>query len=160
MKGVALLIAESPWWSPRVNPGEASALPFFEGIQKLLNKRKLKNLFNIYSANFYDNESLEYAINHLISTSEERQILYIGGHGDGNSVADAGIQKISKTIRSNSDKIKGVIISSCSGGKNQKISQATWVIGKGGLNWIVAYSDTILWFQSVLLEVSIIYNFS
>ncbi len=160
MKDVALLIAESPWWSPRENPGEASAYPFFEGIQKLLNKGNLKNHFNLYSANFYDNKSFEYAINHLIGTSELRQILYIGGHGDGKLVAEAPINQLTKTIKFNSNKIKGIIVSSCSGGKKDTVGEATWRLDNTGPNWVVAYRKPVLWFQSVLLEVSIIYNFA
>ncbi len=30
---VALLVAEAPWFSPKDNVGQASGLPFFEGVR-------------------------------------------------------------------------------------------------------------------------------
>ncbi|GAJ78958.1 hypothetical protein JCM18905_4980 [Vibrio sp. JCM 18905] len=64
-----------------------------------MNKNAKKSQLNIYSCDYYDNNSLEYALNHLTDTEENIQILYIGGHGDGKCVADASIKKYQKWLR-------------------------------------------------------------
>lgn len=92
-KNVALLVAEAPWFSFKNNHDQASCLPFFEGVKKLVNDGTDKPQLNIYHCNYYDNKSLEYAIEHLVDTRENIQILYIGGHGDGKRIADATIKQ-------------------------------------------------------------------
>jgi hypothetical protein len=162
----ALLVAESPWWTPKENSGEASSLPFFQGIQKLLDTEEAPGQFRVYSANFYDSSSFKKAIEHLTHTKESRQILHVGGHGDGKSVGGAKIRKLCEIIPENGRKIKGLILSSCWGGEGDSISEAaTWGLDRNcnitfGPNWVMAYRHAVLWFESALLESSIIHNFA
>ena len=166
---VALLVAEAPWFSPKENVGQATSLPFFEGVSKLINAKLSDSRFNIYSCNYYDNSSLENAIDHLVNTRESRQILYLGGHGDGENVADASITKASKLISDHGRRVKGLILSSCWGGDSDKIAKATSYgvdpksnVGKmvNGPNWVVAYKHPVEWFESVMLETSLIKTFA
>ncbi|MBC7005491.1 hypothetical protein BIZ37_23310 [Photobacterium sp. BZF1] len=167
-KNVALLVAESPWFSPKSNIGQASGLPFFEGVKKLLNTKVDQPQFNIYSCNYYDNKSLESALDHLVNTSESRQVLYLGGHGDGKNVANATLKTASQLIRDRGKKIKGLILSSCWGGLTDKIADstqygfdpnsmaATWV---NGPNWVISYRHPVSWFESAMIETSIVKTF-
>ena len=168
-KDVALLVAEAPWYSPKDNVGQASGLPFFEGVSRLVNTGLGDSRFNIYNSNYYDNSSLEQALDHLVNTRESRQILYLGGHGDGKKVSGATITKASNLIRDRGEKIKGLILSSCWGGLGNKISEATQYgfdpksdVGKmvNGPNWVVAYKHPVAWFESAIIETSLIKTFA
>ncbi|HCG5552342.1 TPA: hypothetical protein NJ627_003510 [Vibrio parahaemolyticus] len=168
-KNVALLVAEAPWFSFKKNHDQASCLPFFEGVKKLVNDGTDKPQLNIYHCHYYDNKSLSYALDHLVDTSENIQILYIGGHGDGKRIADATINKTTELIKERGKKIKGLIVSSCMAGLTDKLAAATessisanslstlWV---NGPNWVISYRYAVDWFPSALLETAIIKEFS
>ena len=168
-KHVALLVAEAPWFSFKNNHDQASCLPFFEGVKKLVNDGTNKPQLNIYHCNYYDDKSLESALDHLVNTREEIQILYIGGHGDGKHVADAKIKSASRFIRSRGKKLKGLIVSSCMAGLKDDLASATeWgfddnslsVMWVNGPNWVISYKYSVDWFQSALLETAIIKEFT
>lgn len=166
-KDVALLVAESPWYTPNVNQGAASSLPFFEGVKKLNNDRATDRRFNIYHCNFYDNSSFDRAIEHLAKASEERQILYVGAHGSAESIADAEIEHIADVIADAGGRVKGLIVSSCFVGSNAKLAKASELGFKlntlkevRGPNWILAYTHSVDWLSSVMLETSVIHHFS
>ncbi|MFY3327272.1 hypothetical protein ACOSZP_15345 [Vibrio fluvialis] len=168
-KNVALLVAEAPWFSFKTNHDQASCIPFFEGVKKLVNDSTDKPQLNIYNCNYYDNKSLEKALEHLVDTREDIQILYIGGHGDGKRIADATINKTTELIREHGKKIKGLIVSSCMAGLTDKLSMASegafsssdrsisWV---NGPNWIISYKYAVDWFPSALVETSIVRAFT
>lgn len=157
---IAILAVESPWWSPKSNIGQASSIPFFEGVIKYNNNDQ--NSTNLYHSSFFDATSLSYALDHLVQTKEQYQILWVGAHGDGNHVADAKIKKISEKISANGKKIKGLILSSCWGGENKKIQDAAgFNCDKNGSevygpNWILSYKHSVTWFQSAIFETAII----
>ncbi|EPG0367650.1 hypothetical protein I3260_16530 [Photobacterium damselae] len=170
-KNVALLVAEAPWFSFKDNHDQASCLPFFEGIKRLVNDGTDKPQLNIYHCNYYDNKSLEHALNHLIETKEDIQILYIGGHGNerGSRIANATINKTSDLIRQRGKKLKGLIVSSCMAASTDNIAKSTeygfnpnsnsfqWV---NGPNWVIGYKYAVSWFQSALVETAIIKEFT
>lgn len=119
---VAILAIESPWWSPQENTGQASSIPFFEGIVKYSNDTC--NAINLYHSSFFDSPSLGHMLQHLVQTSEQYQILWIGAHGDGERIANGTIKKATEVIREKGRKIKGMILGSCWGGESQSIGQA------------------------------------
>lgn len=159
---VAILAIESPWWSPRENTGQASSIPFFEGIVKYSNDTC--NAINLYHSSFFDSSSLGHALQHLVQTSEQYQILWIGAHGDGERIANGTIKKATEVIREKGRKIKGMILSSCWGGENQSIGQALGSTLDDNLkevygpNWVLAYKHSVYWFESALFEVAILTN--
>lgn len=168
-KNVALLVAEAPWFSFKTNHDQASCIPFFEGVKKIVNDSTDKPQLNIYNCNYYDNSSLEKALEQLVETREDIQILYIGGHGDGKRIADATIKKTTKLISENSKKIKGLIVSSCMAGLTDELAVASegafsnnprsisWVSGP---NWIISYRYSVDWFPSALVETSLVRAFT
>lgn len=97
MNNIALLIAEAPWFSPKENHSQASCTSYFHGVKSIVNGRLNEGKLNIYDCSFYDAKSLEYAVQHLVNTSENRQIMYLGAHGDGNRIAKASLKKVSET---------------------------------------------------------------
>lgn len=169
MQNVALLVAEAPWFSPKENHTQASCLPFFEGARKLINHQVSGGKFNIYNCNFFDSNSLEQALNHLIKTEEDKQILYLGGHGDGENIADANLEEAIQHVRNSSDKIKGLIVSSCWGAMTDTLSDAlSWAVIStkrsikeiNGPNWVIGYRHPVYWFKSALLETALIQSFA
>ena len=89
----ALLLLESPWWTPEVNPTRASALPFFQGLERL------HDHFNVYYSTFYDTRGFETALSaDLVHTQEKRQILYIGAHGTRGQIANGRASTILEKV--------------------------------------------------------------
>lgn len=165
MPNIALLVAEAPWFSPKENHTQASCLPFFEGARKLINNQVSDGKLNIYNCTFFDTSSLKQAINHLIQTEEDRQILYLGGHGDGKKIANANLKTAIEHVRQSGDKIKGLIVSSCWGAINNTLSDALgWDVIPTersikeiyGPNWVIGYKHPVNWFESALVETAII----
>lgn len=145
----ALLMLESPWWSPRDNPTRASCLPFFEGLERL------SDGFNIYYSTFYDTSGFETALSQdLIHTAEKRQILYIGAHGAQSSIADGRASTILGKVRQHGRRIGGVIISSCYVAGN--VDNVLKVLIESKISWVFGYTRAVSWMGSLLLELAIV----
>jgi hypothetical protein len=161
---VALLVAESVWFTPQRNKGQVSFNEYSQAIENLLRFGPTNDLFCTYRAGFYDNTSLEKCLDHLTNTNEERQILYIGAHGDGNNVSDASIKDVSSTITKRAGRIKGLVVSSCWAAQSNLLAKhANWGIDNrsniiNGPNWIVSYKHAVDWHLSALLEMHILYS--
>ena len=166
-RDIALLVAEAPWFSFKNNRNQANSIPFFTGVKQYVNKSSKESQLNIYSCDYYDNNSLKYALKYLTDTEENIQILYIGGHGNGKNVADASLNKISDMVKERGRNIKGLIVSSCLAASKDTLSDSTsWGVDAdrlnivSGPNWVFSYKYSVDWFQSVLLETAIIKEFS
>lgn len=144
----ALLLLESPWWLPRENPMRASCLPFFEGLERL------HDGFNIYYSTFYNTAGFEAALSQdLIHTTEKRQILYIGAHGERGSIADGRASTILSKVSQHGRRIGGVIISSCKvADKEENLVEVL----DGKINWVFGYTRAVNWLGSLLLELAIV----
>lgn len=145
----ALLLLESPWWTPRSNPTRASSLPFFQGLERL------HDHFNIYYSTFYDTHSFESALSHdLTHTHETRQILYIGAHGTESRIANGRASTILEKVALHGGKIEGVIVSSCLVGARESNLWAPVLINK--TRWIFAYRHSVNWLDSLLIELALL----
>lgn len=145
----ALLLLESPWWSPNINPTRASALPFFQGLERL------HDYFNIYYSTFYDTRGFEVALSQdLIHTHENRQILYIGAHGNETSIANGRASTLLEKVALYGDKIEGVIVSSCLVGARESNLWAPILINK--TRWIFAYRHEVGWLDSLFIELALL----
>lgn len=145
----ALLLLESPWWTPKNNPSRASALPFFQGIERL------HDYFNIYYSTFYDTPGFVAALSQdLMHTHEERQILYIGAHGTESQIANGRAGTILEKTAHYGKKIEGVIVSSCLVGARDSNLWAPLLINK--TRWVFAYRHTVHWLDSVLIEMALL----
>lgn len=162
---VALLVAESAWFSPKENKKQANFSPYADAIESLV-ELSCDGEFNCYKTVFYDTSSLKSALQHLCKTDEQRQILYIGAHGDGEHVASVKLHNVGKIIVENGKKIKGVIVSSCGAGKSDKLVKSIdWSFGNGsnivnGPNWIFTYKYTVDWHLSAMIEQRLLYVMS
>lgn len=144
----ALLLLESPWWTPKDNPTRASSLPFFQGLERL------HDHFNIYYSTFYDTRGFEAALSlDLTKTHEKRQILYIGAHGSETSIANGRASSILEKVAMNGDKIEGVIISSCLVGARDANLWTPLLINR--TRWVFAYRHSVDWLSSLLIELAI-----
>ncbi|MBP64044.1 hypothetical protein [Stutzerimonas stutzeri] len=145
----ALLLLESPWWNPDINPTRASALPFFQGLERL------HDYFNIYYSTFYDTRGFEVALSQdLIHTHEKRQILYIGAHGNETSIANGRASTLLEKVALHGDKIEGVIVSSCLVGARESNLWAPILINK--TRWIFAYRHEVGWLDSLFIELALL----
>lgn len=145
----ALLLLESPWWNPNINPTRASALPFFQGLERL------HDYFNIYYSTFYDTRGFEVALSQdLIHTHEKRQILYIGAHGNETSIANGRASTLLEKVALYGDKIEGVIVSSCLVGSRESNLWAPILINK--TRWIFAYRHEVGWLDSLFIELALL----
>lgn len=145
----ALLLLESPWWTPETNPSRASALPFFQGIERL------HDYFSIYYATFYDTPSFEAALSQdLKHTREDRQILYIGAHGTESHIANGRASTILEKVALHGRKVEGVIVSSCLVGTRDSNLWTPLLINK--TRWVFAYRHTVHWLDSALIEMALL----
>lgn len=145
----ALLLLESPWWTPKNNPTRASSLPFFQGLERLYDH------FNIYYSTFYDTQGFESALaQDLIHTHEKRQILYIGAHGTESSIANGRASTILEKVALYGDKIEGVIVSSCLVGARESNLWSPVLINK--TRWVFAYRHSVNWLDSLLIELALL----
>lgn len=146
----ALLILESPWWTPKENPSRASCLPFFQGLEKLYDR------FNIYYSTFYDTAGFEAALhNDLARTTEKKQIVYVGAHGNSSSIADGRASTVLKKIGFYAPKAEAVIVSSCMVGTRDDVLRTPFY-ASNTIRWVFGYSCSIDWLTSTLLEVSLL----
>ncbi len=145
----ALLLLESPWWTPKSNPTRASSLPFFQGLERL------HDYFNVYYSTFYDSRSFETALSQdLIHTHEKRQILYIGAHGGKASIANGRASTILEKVALHGYKIEGVIVSSCLVGARDSNLWAPIMINR--TRWVFAYRHEVDWLNSLFIELALL----
>jgi len=145
----ALLLLESPWWTPRNNPTRASSLPFFQGLERL------HDHFNVYYSTFYDTQSFESALTQdLIHTYEKRQILYIGAHGTESRIANGRASTILEKVALHGGKIEGVIVSSCLVGARESNLWSPVLINR--TRWIFAYQHSVNWLDSLFIELALL----
>lgn len=145
----ALLLLESPWWTPEANPTRASALPFFQSLERL------HGCFNIYYSTFHDTQGFEAALAlDLRHTQEKRQILYIGAHGDERSIANGRASTILEKVARYGDRVEGVIVSSCLVGARDSNLWAPLLVNK--TRWVFAYRHSVNWLASQLVELAIL----
>jgi hypothetical protein len=145
----ALLLLESPWWTPKQNPTRASSLPFFQGLERL------HDHFNIYYSTFYDTAGFETALEQdLTHTHEKRQILYIGAHGGHSSIANGRASSVLEKVAIHGAKIEGVIVSSCLVGARESNLWAPVLINR--TRWVFAYTCSVDWLSSLLIELAIL----
>ncbi|WP_161867540.1 hypothetical protein [Pseudomonas yangonensis] len=145
----ALLLLESPWWTPKSNPTRASALPFFQSLERL------HDYFNIYYSTFYDTAGFERALaEDLIHTEEKRQLLYIGAHGTENRIANGRASTILEKVALYGDKIEGVIVSSCLVGARDSNLWFPLLVNK--TRWAFAYRHSVDWLTTQLIELAIL----
>lgn len=145
----ALLVLESPWWTPEQNPKRASVLPFLQGLEKV------RDDFSIYYSTFYERHSLEHSLKYdLTETNEGRQFLYLASHGLGRKAGKINIGTMLKIVKKYSSNIEGLFISSCELGNN--IEDFKVALIDSNIVWIVGYKCEVSWLDSTLLEVAII----
>jgi hypothetical protein len=145
----ALLVLESPWWTPREDPMRASCLPFFQGLEKFNDR------FNIYYATFYDTAGFEAALRYDLSeTKEKKQIVYIGAHGARGAIADGRASTILEKAGLYATKAEGVFVSSCNVGEHT-INLQTPFFFNDKIRWVWGYTHSVSWLTSTLLEVSL-----
>ena len=152
MSDLAFLVLESPWEEPTKGSRRLTARPFFEGLEKI------HPTVAVYYATFYDASSLRAALDDLLQAREARQVIYIGSHGSRGRVGDIRQDVFRRLLLDRKDSLKrveGLIISACdvfSSKKNELLSLLT----QTGFRWVMGYSCTIGWFNSMLIELAIL----
>lgn len=158
MPGKAILVIESPWWTPDQNRKRASVLPVLQGIGNLTDN------IAIYHSYFYEKHGFKAALKDDLShTRENRLYLYVAAHGSRKTVGGAGetpgllLSTLLKELRRNTPQyknIEGVILGSCEIGRN--VSDLMQGLTGTRITWIFGYTCEIDWMTSTMIDVAIL----
>jgi hypothetical protein len=158
MTGKAILVIESPWWTPDQNKKRASVLPMLQGMGNLTDH------IAIYHSYFYEKHGFQAALKDDLShTKENRVYLYVAAHGSKRTVGGAGetpgmlLSTLLKELKSRTPQyknIEGVILGSCEVGKN--VSDLMNGLTGTKITWIFGYTCEIDWLTSTVIDVSIL----
>lgn len=161
MSDKALLILERPWYSLSENPPQCSVIPFFQSLERL------NGNIAVYYSNFFERESFRAALNHLMGHIHDSSIIYIASHGDGKYLAGNGIGQNLRletalwqvfSAAANSRRVEGLLLGSCFLGQNEDL--ITGLFEGSGLRWIVAYTASVEWLASSLIDMQIVSHLS
>lgn len=151
MVDTALIILEYPWWDIDRNPGQASVLPFFQGVERLADN------FKVYHATFFDKNSFTEALSGFsLNDRYDRYILYIAAHGSSRKVANMHIGSLCSIVGGFAEvsRIEGVIIGSCHVGvQTQQMKSA---MAGSSIAWMMGYKGAVDWLTSTLVDISVI----
>lgn len=158
MPGKAILVIESPWWTPDQNRKRASVLPILQGMGNLSPQ------ISIYHSYFYEKQGFRAALKDDLShTRENRLFLYVAAHGKRRTVGGAGetpgflLSTLLNELKRNTPQyrnIEGVLLGSCEIGRNT----AELMHGLTGtkITWIFGYTCEIDWLTSTMIDVAIL----
>jgi len=158
MAGKAILVTESPWWTPDQNRKRASVLPMLQGMANLTDH------LAIYHSYFYEKHGFKAALNDDLShTKENRLYLYVAAHGSRRTVGGAGetpgllLSTLLRELKRNTAQyrnIEGVILGSCEIGRN--VSDLMQGLTGTRMAWIFGYTCEIDWLTSTVIDVAIL----
>lgn len=158
MAGKAILVTESPWWTPDQNRRRASVLPMLQGMANLTEH------IAIYHSYFYEKHGFKAALNDDLShTKENRLYLYVAAHGSRRTVGGAGetpgllLSTLLRELKRNNTQyrnIEGVILGSCEIGRN--VSDLMQGLTGTRVTWIFGYTCEIDWLTSTIIDVAIL----
>jgi hypothetical protein len=158
MPGKAVLVIESPWWTPDQNKKRASVLPMLQGMGNLTDH------ISIYHSYFYEKHGFKAALKDDLShTKENRLYLYVAAHGSKKTVGGAGetpgllLSTLLKELRRNTPQyknIEGVILGSCEIGRN--VNDLMHGLTGTKITWIFGYTCEIDWMTSTMIDVAIL----
>jgi hypothetical protein len=158
MSGKAILVIESPWWTPDQNKRRASVLPMLQGMGNLTEH------ISIYHSYFYEKHGFKAALKDDLSHTKEKQLyLYVAAHGSKKTVGGVGetpgmlLSTLLKELKQNTPQyknIEGVILGSCEVGGNVNALMDGLTGTK--ITWIFGYTCEIDWLTSTIIDVSIL----
>lgn len=159
MASKAIIVLESPWWTPDINKARASVLPFLQGMANYMEN------FSVYHSTFYERGGFKAALHDdLTHTKEGRLYLYVAAHGSrkclGGMDNTQGIRlsSVLNDVRSlhHSTNIEGILFGACEiGGSVQDFIDA--LVGTR-IAWIFGYSCEIDWLGSTILDLAVFEN--
>jgi len=155
MQKKAVVILEGPWDLYRNDINKSSVLPFFDGMAKSFND------VEILHSRYYDKKSFDLALYALTSGNYKDVIVYICAHGNGKDIGGKNIVDaiIECNLSSRDANISGVILGSCQSAgtpKKSLIESMKVLIEDSKIYWIAAYTCKSLWYESTLIDLSII----
>jgi hypothetical protein len=154
----AILVIESPWWTPDQNRRRASVLPMLQAMGNL------SEHLAIYHSYFYEKHGFQAALKDDLShTRENRLCLYIAAHGSRRTIGGTGetpgllLSTVFRELQRNKVQyrsIEGIVLGSCELGGNT----AELMNGLTGtrISWVFGYTCEIDWLSSTFIDVSIL----
>ena len=158
MPGKAVLVIESPWWTPDEKRKRPSVLPMLQGMGNLTDQ------ISIYHSYFYEKHGFRAALKDDLShTRENRLFLYLAAHGKQRTVGGAGetpgflLSTLINELKRNNPQyrnIEGVLLGSCEIGRNT----AELMHGLTGtkITWLFGYTCEIDWLTTTMIDVAIL----
>ena len=154
----AILVIESPWWTPDQNRRRASVLPMLQAMGNL------SEHLAIYHSYFYEKHGFQAALKDDLShTKESRLYLYVAAHGSRRTVGGAGetpgllLTTVFKELKRNTAQyrhIEGVLLGSCEVGRNTG-DLMNGLVGTR-IAWVFGYTCEIDWLSSTFIDVAIL----
>ena len=154
----AVLVIESPWWTPDQNRRRASVLPMLQAMGNL------SEHLAIYHSYFYEKHGFQAALKDDLShTKEKRLYLYVAAHGSRRTVGGVGetpgllLSTVFRELKRNNPQyrnIEGIVLGSCEVGRNT----GELMNGLTGtrIAWIFGYTCEIDWLSSTFIDVAIL----
>lgn len=151
----AILILEAPWSLYEGDVNRSSVEPFFQGLAKQSSD------IEVLHSRFYDGNSFKKAFEALTQYRYKNAIVYVAGHGDGQTVGGAKILDImiACNLGSAASNITGVVLGSClssGGAKKKQASTINNMIQESNLAWVAAYNCLAYWNESTMVDLSLI----
>jgi hypothetical protein len=150
MPHTGLAVVESRWWTT----GNDSVRPLFETLAGIIEENPHSMRYDMFS----DAGSMEKIIIDLCSNSVYHSV-YIGAHGDENSITGLGNESISRTKLRNifrsanvAGNVSGLYFGSCLVATR---SNAQFFLCDGqttGLKWLAGYSESVDWIDSSAID--------
>ncbi|MCR5888354.1 hypothetical protein LRS06_11380 [Hymenobacter sp. J193] len=146
---IALLVLENPWDEPRKGTRRLSVQPFFEGLERI------HDHLAVYHSTFHDLDGLRSALDYDLRLAREpRQVLYVGSHGSGRMLNNVRLADLRKTIQGRTDRLEGVIISSCDVCKDPQ--DLVRLVKDTSIRWAIGYKCPVGWFDSMVIELALL----
>ena len=153
-----LIVFEAPWDDNFHAFDQMTVKPHFEGLVRNIDGIKL------YYERFFNLASLQYGLQVAFNNIHDGQcIIYIAGHGQ-NGAFGGGAANINvgpfvnymTGLFNNNFHLYGLMFGCCNIGNNDALS--VLANGQGSANWVHAYTPSVDWLPSTLLDMSIVSN--
>lgn len=151
----AIFILEGCWELDKLDINRSTVYPFADGIAKMAHD------IEVYHSRFYDTSSFRKALAALTKARFKNVVLWIAAHGDGTTLGETKILDVLRetNILSRDANITGLVLGGCrTAGRDGQanISTICTAMEDSSIIWAQAYSCDSYWFQSTLIDASMI----
>jgi len=150
---VAVLVLENPFWPPADDARSCSVRHFLEA------QARYSDHMTVFYSTFFDGPGAIKALGmYLTQTKQQRQILYIAGHGGGSRLAGTNFKTVAEKIKENSPSgsgsSEGVMPASCFVGA--QVEPIKSMLRGSSIAWVYGYTCAVDWVDTALIDLKLI----